>query len=868
MSKGWLLALSALALLGGGCTAFPDIPTGVCGNGVIDPGEDCDSFADTKTPGSSCLAKGAVGECHFDCSSNGGKAPACPSGWGCDSAAICRRPTGDFLPPAQVGDVGAWSLSAADFDGDGREDVLSSEPLDGIGATRIKFFYFDQRGELADTRSFPKLIFSPTIGQFAGDAPHSDLAFSNSALGVMLGRSDRTWLPETFSSYRIDDMSVRVAAIADPRFGAPTSFLSLLSPATRQSPSPGSGLYVIDQITGQLRAQAHVAWVIDDLVGDLVSGPVFEDKLESPCLEPVFALKNQRRFSILNVCRFDSKRNETGYREPLEETDIALDPPAIVDSAPLIADMNGDGHLDILIDAGGRPYVSYGDGLTLSVATPYQLLRQNEDEIPADIPMPIAAGDFTGDGAPDFVFSDRLMVSSKVQGADLPVYVDQLRNRLGGPITSAKIADFNGNGALDVAVASNQSLNVALYSGAPGPTFATSIISTSAPVQSLATGDFDGDLTQDLAVLEEPRVGETVNTLKIAYGTAFGALLPLSPVARLNHVEQLAYVDSGGIGGIALTSSDPIAGHSSGAVTLMNGSPDRIPFAPFALTDFSATRSVLDSVAYSLAVGRFTQGSSGDLIALAFPNPTPKSDEVTPMNLWLLANVRSAGAESKRLPAELDPRLKPVAFLDHNSDFTSDAASASADLDGDGLDEAIFVMPAGDQQTECGVLTIGANGSVGAAVAPRDPVVFAEHCEDPVVVPVDADGDGFPDLAVLTGRTNDPDRKLLIFWNDGAGSFSEASFSLVSSVEDSPQAFSVLPQSKEQALALVYVTANEVRRSFAAGSPRSFSAPATLYGGLTGISGVTAADVNGDHVKDIVLAQSGRLSVLKAQLGQ
>jgi FG-GAP-like repeat len=869
LSRSWLLALSALALLGSGCTAFPDIPTGECGNAVVDSDEDCDSFSDPNTPHSECRAKGTVGECHLDCSSRDGKQPSCPSGWGCDSDALCRRPTSEFLPPLSVDDVGAWTLGSADFDGDGREDVMSSEPLDSIGLTRVKFLYFDQQGALADTRAFPKLILSPTIKTYPGDEPRSDVTFSNSALGVMLGRADRNWIPQTFSSYRIDDTSVRVAAIGDPRFGAPTAFITLLSPATPRLPAPGSDLFVIDQVTGQLRVQAHVDWSIGDLVGEFTSGAILEDKLASPCLDPVFALHGQRHFSILNVCVYDSENGETTYRDPLEQTDIALEPPAVIDSGPLVADMNGDGHLDVLLGAGGKPYVSYGDGLKLAVATPYRLVRKDEirnKDLSPDIPMPIAAGDFTGDGAPDFVFSDRLLISTTAPGADLPVYSDELRNRLGGPITSAKIADFNGNGYLDVATASNASLNVTLYYGGPGAFFSPSIISTSASVQSLATGDFDRDELQDLAVLEAPPSGETTNTLKIGYGATFGPLLPLSSAARLNQVEQLATIDGGGISALVLASSDVIAGRPSGAVTLLNGDPDRIPFAPFALTDFSATRSVLDSIAFSVVVGRFTPRSGGDLIALAFNQPTPKSDEVPAMNLWLLANVRAAGAESKRMHAELDPRLKPVVFLDQNSDFTIDSASASADLDGDGLDEAIFVMPAGEQQAECGILTVEASSTGGDAITARDPVLLDDACADPAVFPVDADGDQFKDLAILTGRTNDPDRKLYVFWNDGSGGFSNTNFTLISSPEDSPQAFTVLPGSEQQALAFVYVTPSELRRTTAS-SARVFAEPSTLLGPFTGGTGVTAADVNGDRVKDIVLAQSGKLSVLKAQLG-
>ncbi len=110
-----------------------------------------------------------------------------------------------------------------------------------------------------------------------------------------------------------------------------------------------------------------------------------------------------------------------------------------------------------------------------------------------------------------------------------------------------------------------------------------------------------------------------------------------------------------------MASSNQIDGHANGAVTLMNGDHDRVLFAPFALTDFSATRSVLDSVAFGVAVGDFTQPGSGDLIALAFNQPTPKSKEVSPMNVWLVADARAAGAESTA-PAR---RARPATDAGH-----------------------------------------------------------------------------------------------------------------------------------------------------------------------------------------------------------
>jgi hypothetical protein len=93
---------------------------------------------------------------------------------------------------------------------------------------------------------------------------------------------------------------------------------------------------------------------------------------------------------------------------------IDLAPPAPIDAAPIVADIDVDGHLDVLLGAGGRVYVARSDGARLATAVPYRLALANDDEIAPDIPMPLAAADLTGDGAPDFVFPDKLLTSSPV----------------------------------------------------------------------------------------------------------------------------------------------------------------------------------------------------------------------------------------------------------------------------------------------------------------------------------------------------------------------------------------------------------------------------------------------------------------------
>ena len=830
--------------------------------------EDCDTF-----PLESCRPPGVAFECHYDCSPRDGLPTSCPEGWGCDASAVCRKPNGQFDPPSQPLDIGAWSLAAGDFDGDARSDVMSSEPLDSIGATHVKFLYFDEQGALAETRPFPKLLLSPAISNYPGDAL-ADLTFTEGQIGVMLGRRDRTWVPETFTAYRIDNVNMRTVGVYDQRVETTAPFLPVLSYSLGPGMLTGSGFFVVDLATGRLSERAHIDGSVTDLVGELLSRNVFEDKIESPCFEPVYALRGATHFTIVNTCVSDLEQGGIRWRETFEQTDIALDPPAEIDSGPQYTDLNGDGHLDVLIGAAGRAYVSYGDGLALAPAVPYRLDISNSDQISPDIPMPLAAADVTGDGAPDFVFPDHLLLSHR-SGKTSPAYSDQVRNRLASPATDAKIADFNGNGTLDIVTASRGSINLEFYSGSNGPNVTDTVVSTSAPTQALTVGDFDGDLVNDLAVLESPRFGEAKSTVKIAYGAVSGRLAEPVTVAQLLQPVQLSGFESDGVSSLVVSSELVVDGVPSGALTLLSGTADRVPFAPFALSEFIANGSVQDAIGISCTVGDFTGAGQGDVLSLAFFSPEPKSTEVVVPSLWIVPGIREAGSSPRKLPLVLDPLLNPFVFLDNNSDFISDVVAASANLDEDARSEAIFAMPAGPDRRQCGVLTLGIRqgtetfqGKPRVTFTPRaaETVILDEPCLDPSVVPVDADGDGKVDLALLTGQASAKDRKLYLLWNDGAGRFSSSSLTLVSDPGDSPQAFSVLPAVGEQLPQFVYVTNDQLQLVRVLGQGREVTPPVTVFGALNGGTGITVADVNGDRVRDLVVAESGKLRVFKAGL--
>jgi hypothetical protein len=842
-----LVALGSLWLLNGACTEFPSIPDGSCGNGVVDkPEEDCDTF-----PRGACRPPGAPFECHLDCSPRNGARVECRPGWGCDADFVCREPTGEFAEPSLSVDVGAWSLSTGDFDGDGREDVMSSEPLDAIGATRLRFFYFDKQGVLADTQLFGKSLLSPAIQNISDDRA-SDVVFTQGALGVMFGRADRKWVPETYSSYRVRNATVRVVGVHDRGVQLTAPFASLISHPT------GTGFYLVDPQTGEPTSRVSIPGRIADLVGELVSGNLIEDSLRSPCLEPVLAMRGAKHFSVVNVCDSDDDGAPI-WRQQAELSQIALDPPAAIDSAPLIFDLNGDGHLDVLLGAQSRAYVSLGDGSTLAPAVPY-LAQDDAGIIPKAAPL--AVGDLTGDGAPDFVFPDRLLVSvTDVAGATPRYY--PVGNRLSTPWTVAKMADFNRDGSLDVVAASNGSLHLAFFNGTGSQYFTESLVDTDAPVQFLTAGDFDGDRTTDLALFEAPPPGQTKSTLKISFGAAYRPLPTPIAVAHVVQPEALSSYKNAGFDNLTVCASELIDGVDHGALTMLAGGPDHVPFAPFTLTEFSSTRSVQDAGAIAVIAGRFTKENQSDLMALAF-FAWPDSTATPAINVWSLPAITAPGSSPKRLPGALDQRLNPLTFSPDHIRYSADVVGTAADLYGDKRDEAIFAMPA-DGGRHCGLLLIDADRAGELGSAGREPVVIDRPCPDPQIAAVDADHDGHVDLALLTGSVGAADRQLFVFWNDRSGRFSGADTTLVSA-GDSPQAFTVLPLGKGKPN-LAYITKDALRVVHGP-SEREFPSPVDLLPELivNGGSGITAADVDGDRVTDLVFAESGKLRVLKAGL--
>lgn len=838
-------SLLAAGLLGlAGCADLPRIAAQQCGNGVVEAPESCDTFG--VEGGLSCRPPGTVGACHLDCRRRtDGTRPMCPEGWGCDPQGICLRPTGALVPLPELELGSAHTLLAGDFDGDGRTDVVTREPVDALGRTRVRVHHFDQNGAFQETRAFAKSMATPAVVDLSGDG-RSDLVFTESRVGVVLGRTDRSLVPEAFGSYRFHGARVRTLSVLDGWLGNVPPLATLTGAGERV------GLYVPDP-SGLMRELGGPPITADELAGELASGDIVENATTSPCRELVLAARAATSFWLVDTCT-RTLSGASVWRDAAVSWSIPLDPPAAIEGTPLVVDVNGDGHLDVLLSAGGKRYLSRGDGQRLGTATPFLLASASRD--PAEIPMPLAAGDFTGDGVVDFVFDNHLLVSRRVPGLALPAYGAVHVNR-GAPWTVARIADLNGNGKVDVVAASSAWLGVSFFNGTGTDALTSFEIPTRQPVVMLEVADFDGDLVDDLALVERVPSGGERDTISVAFGSLAGAPLDPVPVARLDEVEQVSQFPDGKLANMMVASTEAVGGEPEGVLAWLEGSGDRVPFAPYQLVR-EAGGSVFAEAALAVAVGQFVVAGRRDVLAIgaegapgAFVN-----------HFWLLPAPLDPANAAVRLGGTLDRRLRPIVADEFQLRIV--VAPAVADFDGDGRDEVAWAMPADDDQS-CGV-TFTAVGPDGSMRPSAGGTIFVdEPCLAPQLATVDADRDGAADVALLTGAPGAPDRKLLVLWNDGQGGFSASSATRLGRSTDSPQQFAVLPAAAQRPLAIAYVTGGEAAIVSATSVPRQFSLPrgvAALQGG----TGIVAGDIDGDGVVDLAVAASGDLRILKAEL--
>ncbi len=232
-----------------------------------------------------------------------------------------------------------------------------------------------------------------------------------------------------------------------------------------------------------------------------------------------------------------------------------------------VADFNGDGKLDVVTtnNLGNfiQVWLGNGDG-SFKAPTNYTVGSQ---------PTSIAAGDFNGDGKPDLAITggDGLnpAISVLIGKGDGTFQTPVNYVPTGNPVISLAIADFNGDGQLDFVVASQLvSLPAGVWTvlGNGDGTFQTAVdYKAGTGPQSAAVGDFNGDGVPDLAVASNGS-----NTVSILLGKGDGTFRPAVNYPAGQGASSVAVGDFNGDGKLDLV----VGNVAVGSVSVLLGKGD------------------------------------------------------------------------------------------------------------------------------------------------------------------------------------------------------------------------------------------------------------------------------------------------------
>ena len=208
-----------------------------------------------------------------------------------------------------------------------------------------------------------------------------------------------------------------------------------------------------------------------------------------------------------------------------------------------VADFNGDGNLDIVVDAGANGgslqaivFLGNGDG-TFTIAP-------NASAI-AEFDAPPAIGDFNRDGIPDMAFAEATQVRTLLGNGDGTfTTVTSPIPTLPDPNLPPVAADLNNDGILDLAVPNFTGNTVAILLGNGDGTFTAAASPTvgNGP-QSIVAADFNSDGVLDLAT-----ANYTDGTISVLLGKGDGTYQPQTVLSTVGRASALAAVDLNGDG--------------------------------------------------------------------------------------------------------------------------------------------------------------------------------------------------------------------------------------------------------------------------------------------------------------------------------
>jgi hypothetical protein len=679
--RPWLVELAALMTLAG-CSALPNSQLLVCGNHILEPGEECDNAS----PHCGQPDAGVTAACRIAC--NPAAMVACPSGYACGLDRVCRLPSGTYTVGPGITIPGA-KVAIVDLDGDAAPDLVAR------GLAQISIYHNDGSGQMTLQAEHDAPIFNNAIDWLpqvrAAPAP--------------------THLLAEFSGAGVNQLALdgsELTPLIVPNAPLPL-YQQLVGTATR----PGDATPALVMIDG--RGARVVAYAIaaspTALPTELTSTP-----FAGNCAAQIFAANFTtaatpvtRNPSLMTIAT-DKALCAVTFNAQGQLVLQQLDAQRLSDT--LLLDVDGDGLTDVLVTVDGRVGLRR---VWLQTATGFQApVTMTTDPNPSydNGQLQAAVADFNGDGRDDWVLGGAIYLN-RTQGSGTSFSVGGGFVAQPGPdtldtsTTKLLAGDLNGDGHADlVAWGAATSFMTCLgdgkleFSCAPAAVPFTSL-------DQMLIGDVNGDSLQDLVLVQTGQAGaltvflgkylsfpEPVSEIQKVTSSAQGFSLVGAVLAHdRGHIaaQLIAVVDQMDLrGGLAIGKSDA---HGvlefAQALTPVDVALDH--FTSDAQLDLAALTYEADGYHVRLFEG------GGALVVDDFPLGVATKNRGASLGQLLRLKpgtlpVASAPTDNGSFVAQWNGSQFVVSMLPELLADATSVVETQVDLDGDGQDEIVEVQ--------------------------------------------------------------------------------------------------------------------------------------------------------------------------------